>query len=97
LDASTPEVVRHAKRRYGVVVRSIDVSQLRSHERAKLRKSKEGQPEIPGMVKPGSRPREATTSPAAVNAAEVILTVKDAARRVGGMEQLKAIIQALEH
>lgn len=97
LDVATPDVVKHAKERYGVTVKSAEVSQLRSNARAKQRQSKEGQPEIPGTVQPGSRPRETTTSPAAVNPAEVILTVKEAARKVGGMDQLKAIIQALEH
>src|SRR5919201_3247300 len=84
LDASTPDVVRHLKERYRRDVKSADVSQFRSNERARQRKSQDGQPEIPGMLKPGQRARETTDSPATVNPAELILTVKDAARKVGG-------------
>jgi hypothetical protein len=97
LDAVTAEVVRNVRKRYRMDVKSTEVSQFRSNERAKLRNSKEGSPSIPGLVQPGTEVRETAKRPAAINPADIILTVKDAAQRVGGMEQLKAIIQALEH
>jgi hypothetical protein len=73
---------------------NVDSKQVGVYKSQILKKSREG--DQPGPYRQFG-PRREPRSPAAVNPAEVILMVKDAARHAGGMEQLKAIIQALEH